>query len=120
MTISIAFFGTPTISTTEFSLPNNATLSVAGVPTSPIVQTGIYQVFIDVRANMAAGDRFTFTVYEKINGGASLPVFVATRDGAQSDQIVTPALLLMEGWDVTAIKNAGTDRVIPFSIRRVS
>ena len=33
---------------------------------------------------------------------------------------VTPALVLMHGWDMTILKLAGTDRSIEWSIRQVT
>jgi len=120
MAITTPYSGSPTITTAERSFPNAANLTVPGTPTTPITAAGIYAVFIDVMTNMVAGDQFEFKVYEKINGGGSLLIYrTTTPSGLQTQQVIFPALILTEGWDVTAVKISGSDRVIPFSIRRI-
>jgi len=101
------------ISTTEYSLPNNSTTLTA--QTDDV----ILQVWIDF-ANMASGDEYRIKIYEKINAGTARVVYDSTVEGAQSSPFVSPSLVVGEGWDVTVIKVAGTDRSIPWSLRKIS
>lgn len=114
MALTELFVGAPTISTTEFSFPSNSTTRV------PQTTFAFIQCWFDVMANLVAGDQFRFRVYDKINGSGATQRLIyeaTTPAGAQSQNIVLPALLVKDGWDVTAIRLAGSDRVIPFSIR---
>lgn len=114
MAISEAYANSATISTTEYSLPNNSTTL------TPITTDGVYQVFIDV-ANMAAGDEYLIKIYEKVtSGGSQRVVYQATLVGAQPGPFVSPSLILLHGWDVTAKKISGTDRSLGWSIRQVA
>jgi hypothetical protein len=103
------------ISTTEYSLPGDA----AG----PTTQTtdGVFQVFIDF-GNMAAGDQYRIRLYEKYDsGGTQRLVEEWILTNAQSKPMfVIPSFVLGEGWDVTVLKLAGTDRTIYWSIRKVA
>lgn len=106
-----------TVSTTELSM-------VSGTSTLQNITTdGIFQAFIDLSA-MAAGDEFDFAIYEKVNSaGTKRRCFVATFANAQGTNNaiwVSPALVLMHGWDMTLDKIAGTDRSIPYSIRQIA
>ena len=102
-----------TISTTEYSLPND------GTP-SPVTTDGIYQFFIDFGA-LAAGDQYRIRLYEKYDAAGTqrlVEEWIVT--GSQSKPLfVLPSFVLGEGWDVTVTKLAGTDRTIGWSIRRV-
>jgi uncharacterized protein YhhL (DUF1145 family) len=40
--------------------------------------------------------------------------------GADAAIAVSPALVLMHGWDMSLLKTAGTDRAITWSIRKVA
>jgi hypothetical protein len=115
MAITEAFTGSETVGTTEWSL----TTDTAG----PDVETsdGVFQTLIDVNA-MAAGDQFQVRVYEKVQASDTQRVMhEAILTGAQSQPIYTiPSLILMNGWDVTLKKVAGTDRTITWSIRKVA
>lgn len=115
MAITEHFAGSESITTTEWSL----TTDTAG----PDVDTtdGVFQCFLDLNL-LAKGDKFTFRVYEKVGAATTQRVvFRAFLSHAQSEPIfVTPALVLMHGWDCTLVKTAGTDRVIDFSIRKVA
>lgn len=113
MAITVAYSGTATISTTEYSLVNNSTTLASST------DVGVYQVFIDT-TNMAAGDEYEIKVKEKvISGGTQRNIYVAVLDGAQSTPFVTPTLVLMLGWDVTMDQITGTARSISWSIRKV-
>lgn len=104
--------GSATISTTEFSFPNNSTTL------TPQTTSCVLQPFVDVN-NLAAGDQFRFRVYEKINGTQRV-IYEATLTGAQPQAMVFPSLVVMDGWDVTALKIAGTDRAIAWSLRKIA
>lgn len=117
MAISEAFAGSETVSTTEWSL----TTDTAG----PDVETsdGVFQCFLDLSA-LALGDTFEFRVYEKVQAADTQRVcLLATfshEQGADNAIWFTDALVLMHGWDMTLKKNAGTDRAITWSIRKVA
>lgn len=110
-------YQTATISTSEYSLPANTTVSV---PTSQ-TSTGIIQVYADV-ANMVAGDQYELKLYEKCNTASTqrlVETWILT--GAQArPMFVGPALILSQGWDFTAKRLAGSDRVIGWSVRTVA
>ena len=115
MAITEGFAGSETVSTTEWSL----TTDTAG----PDVDTtdGVFQCFLDLSA-LLAGDEFQFRVYEKVQAADTQRVVYETRFiGVQSPPIyVTPALVLLHGWDMTLDKIAGTDRAITWSIRKIA
>lgn len=104
-----------TISTTETSMLN-ANSTIASNTTA-----GVYQAFVDLNA-LAAGDTFQLKIYEKVaSGGTQRVVQTVYFTGVQSDPIaVTPSLVLINGWDITLKKIAGTDRSLVWSIRQVA
>jgi len=103
-----------TIGTSEYSLPADTT---AGVPTSQtddcFLQAWIYFVSI------AAGDTFDIKVYEKVLTTQRV-VLTARVRGPTNTVYVIPGLLLGEGWDITVDKITGTDRVVEWSLRKVT
>lgn len=115
MAISEAFAGTESVTTTEHSLTTDTD--------GPDVETsdGVFQAFLDVNL-LAFGDEFCFKVYEKAQStDTQRAVYTAYICGAQADPIfVAPALVLINGWDMTLKKLAGTDRTITWSIRKVA
>lgn len=115
MAISEAYTGTASISTTEYSLTNNST-SIATQTTD-----GIYQLFLDVDA-MVAGDEYEIRILEKCRtGDTQREVYKSTLGGDQGSALfVTPALVLVNGWDMTVKRTAGADRTILWSIRSVA
>lgn len=117
MAITEAFTNSQTVTTTEHSLPADATYSSG----SPQTADGVYQAFIDLSA-MAAGDEFEIKVYEKVSSTAPQRlIYVKNFVGACAMPLhVTPALTLLHGWDITIKKIAGTDRSIEWSIRKVA
>jgi hypothetical protein len=117
MAISEAFANTQSVSTTEWSLPRDASYDIA----QPQTDDGVYQCFIDVNA-VAFADEFQFRVYEKVQSSDTQRiVYEAIIAGPQSTPIfVTPSLVLIHGWDMTLDKLAGTDRTITWSIRKVA
>jgi hypothetical protein len=103
------------ISTTEYSLPGDA----AG----PTTQTtdGVFQVFIDF-GNMAAGDQYRIRLYEKYDSGGTqrlVEEWILTNIQSKP-MFVIPSFVLGEGWDVTVLRLAGSDRTIYWSIRKVA
>lgn len=108
------FSGSATISTTEYSLPRNANYNSA----SPQTTDYVAQFYVDA-ANMAAGDQFRFRIYEAASAsGTQRLVWEATYTGAQPFPLLTfPALILLHGWDITALRLAGSDRAFTWSGR---
>lgn len=106
-----------TISTAEYSLPGDTT---SAVPTSQTTD-GVYQVWIDFGA-MVAGDQYRVRLYEKTDsGGTQRLVEEWILTGAQSKPMfVIPSMILGEGWDVTVLRLAGSDRSIRWSLRSIA
>jgi hypothetical protein len=105
---------TATISTSEYSLPNNS----AGV--AAITTDGCFQAFMDFAAITAVADEFEFKLYEKIAAGGTQRVIWAPMSINKPEVLVTPAMLLLHGWDMTLDRMAGSDRSIPWSIRQIA
>lgn len=104
-----------TVGTTELSI-------VSGTTTlQTITDDGVYQLWIDA-GNMAKGDEFRVKLYEKVEGtgGTKKVFFQATLQGVQTENFVTPTFILINGWDMTITKIAGTDRAFDASIRKVA
>jgi hypothetical protein len=106
------YSGSASIGTTEYSLTNNST-TLASRTTAVDMQA-----FVDVSA-MTATEQYRLRVYEKVtSGGTQRTVFDVLLTGEQQDPInVLDRLLLLNGWDVSLQKIAGTDRTISWSIR---
>jgi len=102
-----------TIGTTEYSLPADSTTLAAQTDDC------VLQVWIDF-ANMAAGDEYLWKIYEKINAGTQRVIAQGTVVGVQTSPVVTPSLIVGDGWDVTVDKIAGTDRSIAWSLRKLT
>jgi len=83
---------------------------------------GIYYPWLDpVGAAMAKGDQFDFRVYEKVrSGGTKRQALTASLAHAQSTNIAFPGLMLINGFDFTLKKVAGTDRNWDASVRAVT
>lgn len=71
---------------------------------------------------MLKGDEFKIIISEKVEatGGTRKTVFQATLSDVQAEVFVTPMLILMNGWNMTITKVAGTDRAFDASIRKVA
>jgi hypothetical protein len=104
-----------TVGATELSV-------VSGTTTLQTITTpGARQLFVDPVTNMAKGDEFKIRIYEKVkSAGTKRVIFVATLSDIQSELFVTPTLMLLNGWDMTIQKIAGTDRAFDASIRKAS
>lgn len=104
-----------TVGTTELSVVSgNTTLATNTTP-------GVYQLWVDA-GTMAKGDEFRIKAYEKVEGtGGTKKVFAQwTLLGVQAENFVTPTFILINGWDFTITKIAGTDRAFDASIRKVA
>jgi hypothetical protein len=104
-----------TVGATELSI-------VSGTTTlQTITDDGVYQLWVDA-GNMAKGDEYRIRIYEKVEGtgGTKKVVFVATLADVQSEIFVTPTLILINGWDMTLQKIAGSDRAFDASIRKIA
>lgn len=117
MAFSEAYTGTNGTWGTEYSLVNAST-SLAAITTD-----GIYQVFLDLNA-LVLGDTYEFRCYEKCRSGDTQRVaFIQTfshAQGADGAMWVSPALQLMNGWDFSLKRTAGSDHTILWSIRAVT
>ncbi len=106
------YTGTETVSTTEWSLTTDTS--------GPDADTtaGTYQPFIDLNA-VAAGDTFQIRLYGKARSADTqrlIQEWIIT--GAQASPLWTcQPYTLMNGWDFTLKKLAGTDRLITWDIR---
>ena len=108
---------TLSVSTTELSL-------VSGTSSlQSVTDDGVYQVFLDLNA-LAVGDSFTLRIKEKVHASATQRVawaaIISHAQGADGAVFVSPSLMLLHGWDITIIRTAGSDRTIPYSIRKVA
>lgn len=114
--ITFPYEGSASISTTPYSCTTAST--TPGVITTDCSM----QAWFDV-TNIAAGDAFEFSIWEKVNGtgGTQNRVYSTVLVGVQGSlSYAFPALLVGNGWDVQMVKIAGTDRTLGFSIRIVS
>lgn len=105
------------ISSSEISIVSGTT------SLQTITDDGVYQLYVDpIGAAMAKGDEFAIRIYEKVEGtgGTKRELFKAILSDAQSQAFVTPTLILINGWDMTIQKIAGTDRSFDASIRKIS
>lgn len=115
MAISQAFQNSATITTTERFLASNSTTK------TDQTSQGVYQLFLDLNA-VAAGDIFQVKCYERISsGGTTRVVWIDNVSGPlDSPMYATPTLILLWGWEFSLVKVSGTDRAIPWSIRKVA
>ena len=115
MAITELYAGSENVTTTEWSLSGDDN-SLASLTTD-----GVYQVFLDVSALVGA-DLFRIRIYEKVQSGdTQRVVYEAFIGGPQISPIwSSPALILMNGWDVSLFRIAGSDRTITWSIRQIA
>lgn len=95
---------------------------VSGTTTlQTVTDDGVYQLWVDA-GNMAKGDEFIIQLYEKVEGtgGTKKVFFSQTLSDLQSEIWVSPTFILINGWDFTIKKVAGTDRAFDASIRKVA
>ena len=114
MAISELYSGTEAVSSTEHSMTTDTS--------GPDVDTtdGVFQIFLDL-SDMVAGDELQIRIYEKVRSGDTQRIVAQwSVFGAQADPIwVSPALILMHGWNATLDAIAGTITVL-WSIRSVA
>ena len=93
---------------------------VSGTTTVSTAVTGVFQLWVDAYA-MAKGDN-SRSRFRKRSGDRRTrkAVFVATLSDVQSEVWVSPMLILMNGWNMTIHKVAGTDRAFDASLRKVA
>jgi hypothetical protein len=110
----VEYSGIATVSTTEWSMTAN-TGSI-----SANTDDGVVQAVVDFNA-LANGDTYELKFYEKARSGDTQRiVWEATFVNVLGEPLVyTPSFLVMHGWDFTLLKTAGTDRAIPWSVRRI-
>jgi hypothetical protein len=106
------YSGTTAVGATEWSCTTNT----SGPDTDTTATT--VQVFLDV-SDMIAGDQLQIRIYEECRSGDTQRlVYESILTGAQSSPMwVSPALILMWGWDVTLKTLAGTSITVLWSIR---
>ena len=94
---------------------------VSGTTTlSNVTDDGVYQLWLDA-ATMAKGDEFKIRCYEKVKAAGTKRVFADwSIRNAQSQNFLTPTVILLHGWDFTIQKIVGTDRAFDASIRKVA
>lgn len=107
---------TATVSTTELSI-------TGGTSTIQTRTTeGSYVVALDMSA-LAANDVFEFRVLEKCLSGGSQLVFdyatISTQGATDAAGWMSVPYRLKHGWDFTLKKQAGTDRSISASVRKL-
>jgi hypothetical protein len=117
MAITEAHTGTETVGTTEWSLTTDTSYDTGDARTTD----GVFQVFIDFNA-LLVGDQYQIRLYEKVLSSSTQRIAEEwTVVGPLSSPIwVSPAFILLHGWDITLDKIAGTDRAIDWSIRSVT
>jgi hypothetical protein len=115
LAISEAYtFSAVTVSGTELSFVSGTSSLQA------IAVAGVYQLYVDA-ANMAKADEFRIKVKEKVlAGGTQRTLSQWSLLGVQTEAFVTPTLVLINGFDFTIIKIAGTDRAFSGSIRKIA
>lgn len=105
MAVTQVISGTEAISTTEWSLATDTSYDTADAQTT----AGLYQLVLDL-SDMIAGDQLQIRLYEKVRSGDTQRIveqWVLT--GAQSKPIwISPAVMLIHGWDWTLDALAGT------------
>ena len=104
-----------TVGTTELSIVSGTTALQTNT------DDGVYQLYVDPSV-MTKGDQFAVRIYEKVEatGGTKRQVYEAILGDQNLENLVTPMLTLMHGWDMTIQKIAGTDRAFDASIRKVA
>lgn len=102
-----------TISTSEYFLVSDSTTATYQTEDARI--TGA----IDF-ANMTAAEQYRIRIYDKVNGGSALPLWEAYLTGVQPGPLVLPTLMVGNGWEISVLKVAGTDRSIAWSVRKLT
>jgi len=109
--------GTKSLSgNTEWSLTADAAFSATANTT-----TGCYQAFVDL-SDMTSGDLLNLKIYEKCRSSNSqLTIYSSYLAGSQAEPLwVSPSLILMNGWDITANSQQGGSILINWSLRQIA
>lgn len=106
---------------TALSVDNTELSLISGTSSLQADTTAcVMQVVIDA-SNMAKGDEFAVRVYETTRAsGTKRLIFKAVLSDVQSELFCTPPLTVLNGWDVTMIRVAGSARAFDTSIRKVA
>jgi hypothetical protein len=112
MAVTEAYAGSEAVAGTEWSM----TTDTAGPDVTAVA--GVYQPVVDL-SDMVTGDELQFRVYEKAQAGDTQRVLLQLNlVGPQSPaDTVFPAMMLINGWDMTLKAIAGTITVT-WSIRK--
>lgn len=106
------FSGTAVISTVQYSLTNDSTTIAENT------EPGLYWLWVDV-SDLEAGDVYEFFVLEEVvSGGPQQSLSIAIGADVDPTPIICGPFALINGWDFTAIRTAGVNRSISWSIRR--
>lgn len=110
-----AYANTQSITTTEHSLPNDATFSTG------ITNPGKFRTKILVPSAAVAADTFRVKGYAEVNGQtiAAMWDFIIAGNGT-AYVVDCPDVESAEDWDVTIIKLTGTDRTFHWTISEMS
>ena len=114
--------GTKSVDTNEWSMADTSTANGETYATAtPLTTDGIFQLWLDLN-DMVAGDVLQIRVYEKCRSGDTQRIAAEwiLRDAQSSPIWVSPTLILLHGWDMTADCIAGTNITVNWSIRQVA
>jgi len=89
--------------------------------TTPETTDGVFQLVVDTAA-MLKGDILRLRIKEKARAGDTQRlVWRMEFQGVQDEPLaVSPAIILLHGWDMTLQQTAGTGRAFPWSIRKIT
>jgi len=112
MAVTELYANTQSVTTDEWSLTTDTTTIAADTT------DGVIQAWIDLSA-MVRGDSFRIKAYEKVqSAGTQRLIFSHLINNQQTDPMyVTPAMMLMHGWDFSLERTAGADKTITWGIR---
>jgi hypothetical protein len=108
--------GTEAISTTEHSLATDTSYDTGDAQTTDC----LLQIWLDL-TDMVAADQLQIRLYEKVRSGDTQQLteeWIFTHDQGAKNW-VSPAVVVMHGWDVTADALAGTI-TLNWSLRQVT
>lgn len=100
-----------TIGTTERSIIGDTTV---GVPLTSTTEA-VVVVRLDLSA-LLAGDEFELRVYSRVDGGTQRRAFTYPFVGTYGELFESAPIWLRDGYDITLIKVAGTDRAIRWEV----
>jgi hypothetical protein len=114
--------GTKSVDTNEWSMADTSTANGEAFSTAtPLTTDGIFQLWLDL-SDMVAADVLQIRVYEKCRSGDTQRIAAEwiLRDAQSTPIWVSPSLILLHGWDMTADCIAGTSITVNWSIRQVA